>query len=308
MEMFYHISTEMTYLFVLMAIGFVSGKWLKVDSKSISTLSVSVFSPIVFFLTVANMDFTSSAIVAPAAVVFLCLILGITVLHVSRLYLGERTPYLAALSAGTSNWGYFGIPVALSIFDADMAGIYVLLGFGTNLYENSFGVYFISRGRSSPLDSIKNVAKFPATYAIALGLAVSYFGVDMPSGMSVFYGYMKGAYVVAGMMMIGLGIADMRRMTVDAPFVATVFAAKFVLSPIVFSAFVWADAEFFGILSADYYPPLLLLSLMPMAANNIAYAMRFEMRPEKAAVACLATTVAALLYIPFMVGFLHIAD
>jgi predicted permease len=47
---------------------------------------------------------------------------------------------------------------------------------------------------------------------------------------------------------------------------------------------------------------MVLLSVVPMAANTVAIAADLRVHPEKAAVAVLATTFFALVYIPLVVG------
>ncbi|MET0156091.1 MAG: AEC family transporter [Rickettsiales bacterium] len=308
MDVFFTLARETSYLFAMMAIGYVSGRWLKIDARSIGALATAVFAPIVFFIAVSQMRMTNEALCVPALVFALSAILCVTTLRISRRYLGEKTPYLAALSAAGANCGYFGIPVAMALFDPERLGIYVLAGFGFTLCENSLGVYFISRGAYTPLESLKNVLKFPATYAIFAGMACSALHIELPQGITgTFYGYFKGAYVVAGMMVIGLGVSETNKFATDWPYICTVAVAKFVASPLIAVAFVWADRHYFHLLGDDFYRPLLLVSIMPLGVNSIAFAMKYNMRPEKAATACLLTTLAALVYLPLMVKMLEIA-
>lgn len=306
MEIFLKIFTEMSSLYLIIFLGFLSGKYFKVDTNSIATLTVFVISPIVFMLSVAKMEFTVSALVIPLIIACIGTVLSFVTVNVGKLYMGDKAPYLSALTAGTCNWGYFGLPIAFSIFDPDHIAIYVLMGFGTHLFENSFGVYFISRGNFSPLESLKNVLKFPVLYAILIGLLLSFFNVELPSMTETFFQYFKGAYVILGMMIIGLGLSDLERFTVDGWFVGTITALKFVIWPLIAVALIWCDQHIFMALSESFYKPLLLLSIMPMGANNIAYAAKFDMRPGKAAVACLITTLLAMFYVPFMINFLQL--
>jgi predicted permease len=307
MEIFANLFFEILPLYIIMAIGYATGKYFKVDTKSIATVAIFVVSPIVFLLTVSKMEFTASAVLAPVIVLGIASLIAFAVLRAARFYPDEKTPYLAALMAGTSNWGYFGVPIAFSLFDPSQVAIYVVIGFGTMIFENSFGIYFISRGHNSPIESFKNIFRFPVLYAIIVGLFLSYFDYQIPLIGDKFFDYFKGAYVVLGMMMIGLGLADMERFTIDRGFLATVFAVRFLIWPLAALVFVGMDKNVLGIMDPSFYAPFLLFSLMPMAANNIAFAAKFDMGPGRASVAALASTLFAMVYIPFAIWVLGLA-
>ncbi len=182
----------------------------------------------------------------------------------------------------------------------------MLIGFGTHLFENSFGIYYISRGSLSSFESFKNVFKFPVIYAILIGLFLSYSNYQLPVLDDDFFQYFKGAYVVLGMMLIGLGMNNMERFTIDKSFIATVFAVRFVIWPFIAVLYIWFDKNIVTLLGEDFYKPLLLFSVMPMGANNIAFAAKFDMNPGKASVAALASTVFAMLYVPLALNFLNL--
>ena len=304
MDIFISLFFDILPLYIIMAIGYASGKFFDIDTKSIATITVFVVSPVVFILTVSKMDFVVGAIFAPVIVMGLGVLISLAALHSGKLYLGEKAPYLSALMSGTSNWGYFGVPIAFALFDPSIVAIYVVIGFGTMLFENSLGIYFISRGHQSPIESFKNIFRYPVLYAIILGLLMSYFQYEIPILDDEFFGYFKGAYVVFGMMMIGLALADMHRFTIDWSFVATVFSIRFLVWPVMAFAVIWMDKNILNVMGENFYKPFMLFSLMPMGANNIALAAKFDMNPGRASVACLASTIFAMVYIPVMIKFL----
>lgn len=296
---------EIVPLYVISVLGYIAGRFFPVDTKSITTLSIYIISPVVFLLSIAQMTFTAGAIWAPLMILALACVVGVATVRIMRLYAGEKAPYLAGMAAGTSNWGYFGIPVAIALFPPDMLAAYIMIGFGLQIYENTLGIYFISRGSRSPLESVINIFRFPSVYAIILGLILSYISFEMPDYGEKFFELFKGAYTVLGMMIIGLGLAGLRRFTVDVPFVASMFALRFALWPVLALALAAADRQL-GLLGETFHAPLLLFSIMPMAANNIAFAAQFDMNPGKASVAVLLTTLFALFYIPLIIRVLGI--
>lgn len=295
---------EMLPLYLMMAIGYLAGRLFKPDTKSIATLTVFVLSPIVFMLTVAQMEFSIGALLGPFIVFALSVLVSFCVLGLGRQVSAGKTPYLMALISGTSNWGYFGISIAFVLFEPAVVGLYVLIALGTIVFENSFGIYYASRGQSSPLESFKNVFRYPVLYAIIIGVFLSYLEYQPPILSGTFFEYFKGAYIVLGMMMVGLALADMERLTVNIGFLASTFGLRFLIWPALAIGVVWLDKNVIGLMNADFYASLLLISLMPMGANNISFAAKFDMGPGRTAVACLATTLFAMIYIPVAVRFL----
>lgn len=303
-DVFWSIVDEMLPLYIMMLLGYLGGKLFQVETKSVASLAVFVVSPIVFMLSVQKMQFSAGAIYAPLVMMALGIAVSLLVLKTTKTFMDAKTPYLSALMSGTSNWGYFGMPLAFILFDPQIVALYVLIGFGTHLFENSFGIYYISRGNLSPVESFKNVFKYPTIYAIVIGLVLSYTGTEVPILDDQFFNYFKGAYVVLGMMIIGLGIANMERFTVDAKLISTVFGVRFLLWPMVALGTIWLDKNVFTLLGPDFYKPLLLFSVMPMGANNIAFAAKFDMNPGKASVAALASTIFAMFFVPLALYFL----
>lgn len=305
MDLSSNLMTEILPLYLISVLGFIAGKFLKVEAKPISTLTIYMLSPVVFFISLAQVKFDGDALVAPAITFAIATLLSPVLLKLSKFYLQDKTPYLLALASGTSNWGYFGLPIAFVLFNEAQIAAYILIGFGFQVFENTLGVYYISRGNKSPLQSFLTVFKVPVIYSIALGLACSYLSVDIPASGEKLLELFKSAYTVTGMMMIGLGIASLTRFRIDIPFTLSICITRFILWPAIATGFIYLNQDF-NFISDIYHKPLLLFSLMPMAANNIAFAAQFNVFPGKASVAVLISTLIALFYIPWAIGFLGI--
>ena len=303
MEWFADLLSGLLPLYFIAFLGFIAGRLLKVDIKSITTLTIYIISPIVFVFAIAAIDFSLSALLAPILVLFIATALSFLLLNPSKLFLNDdKTPYITAMSLGTNNWGYMGIPIAFALFSPEVAGAYVLIGFSFQLYENTLGVYYISRGKMSPKQSALNILKLPSFYAIFVGLTLSFFGFENPQIGEKFVELFKGAYTVLGMMIIGLGLSTLKRFTFDLKFITVSMIIRFMVWPAVAVTLI-ALNQHFQVLDKLYHKPLILFSIMPMAANNIAFAAQFDMNPGKVSVAVLITTLFALIYIPAIIFF-----
>lgn len=304
MDPFYtNLLEQLLPLYAIAFLGYIVGKFARIDIKSITTLTIFVISPSVFVLSIAKLDFAAGAIIVPLMMFALACLFSLIALKISKFYMDDKTSYLAALATGTSNWGYFGVPIAFALFPPEMVAAYIITGVSFQIYENSLGLYFISRGHKDPWQSFLTIFKYPVIYAITLGLALSAFHIELPSIANNILGLFKGAYTVLGMMIIGLGLSQMEKFSIDIKFIATMFAVRFVMWPLIALAIVATD-QHLHILGDDFHKPILLFSIVPMAANNIAFASHFDMNPAKAAMGVLLTTVFALVYIPLAIKLL----
>ena len=153
MDLSSNLMTEILPLYLISVLGFIAGKFLKVEAQPISTLTIYMLSPVVFFISLAQVNFDGDALIAPAITFAIATLLSPILLKLSKFYLQDKTPYLLALASGTSNWGYFGLPIAFVLFNEAQIAAYILIGFGFQVFENTLGVYYISRGNKSPLQS-----------------------------------------------------------------------------------------------------------------------------------------------------------
>ncbi len=91
---------------------------------------------------------------------------------------------------------------------------------------------------------------------------------------------------------------------VDARFTGLALAAKFAVWPLAMLAIVAADAATLRFFGTEIHRVMLLLSMVPLAANTVAFATELRSQPEKAAFAVLASTIVALFYVPALSALL----
>jgi predicted permease len=106
------------------------------------------------------------------------------------------------------------------------------------------------------------------------------------------------------MMLIGLGIGTSKKLQFDIKFTAITFFAKFAVWPFLILLIILLDKSFLHIYNLQIYKVMLLLSIVPLAANAVAFSTVLKLHPEKAALAVLLSTLFALFYIPLMIMLL----
>lgn len=306
MALFFSLLASILPLYGMIALGWIAGRFYGVEKESLAGLAIYILVPAVSFYYVTALEFQP----AYAALPFLVFVLysamtGLFYALGKKLYPDKRANLLAICCA-SSNTGYLGLPIIILLFPPEWVGVYVFALTGGLLYEASVMYYIANRGNFSPAQSLSRVLKFPVLYAIFIAGALNYAGVDLPSALEPFWGYFKGAYVVIGMMIIGVSLSKLSRLVIAPRFLAVVFLAQFIVWPLAAFAVIGLDRMFIQGFPPEIYKMLLIMAIMPPAANIAAFAARLDLDPEKAASTVLLGTLFALFYIPFvllMIGF-----
>ena len=106
------------------------------------------------------------------------------------------------------------------------------------------------------------------------------------------------------MMLIGLGLSKMENLfRPDWSFLRWMFSIRFVVWPLAMAAVVAADVSLFHLYGHDIHFMMLLIGMVPMAANTVAFAETLGLSAENAASAVLLSTLFALFFIPAGLSF-----
>ncbi len=284
-----------------MGMGFVAARVLSVPGEPVSKLIFYLIVPIVFFNGALHAPLSLSVLSLPlvpfAISSLLCLLFYYFGQHMFR----DATRNLLALSAGNANVGYFGLPVAYMLFDTKDVSLYMVLMLGTTLYESTLGYYIAARGQFTAEEALRKVLRLPVIYGFSAGLLLNALNVHVPVFLDDFFFNVRGCYTVLGMMIIGIGLAQVKEFSLDLKFTACAFFGKFICYPLLALAFIALDNSLLHWYSAQAHAALMLLSIVPMAANAVVIATLLNVQPAKAAVAVFLSTLFALFYVPLMV-------
>ena len=306
MSVFFSLLVNLLPLYILIGMGFIAARSLKVDRQSLASLAIFMFMPIVVFGFVVKLEFQASYIMLPLIIFLVSIITGLVFLAVGKKVYGDNTANLMAMCCSMGNTGYFGLPLVFLFFDEQQTAVYIFMMLGGSVYEATFGYYLAARGAFDVKTSLKKLAKFPALYAITAGFIANGLGYKPPELFETYWAYFKGAYVVLGMMIVGAALANINKLVFGPRFMALVFLGKFVAWPALIYAFIAFDNAVLGWYPQDIHNLILIMSLVPPAANIAAFAAQMNLKPEKAATTILVSTVFALVYIPAMIWLLNI--
>ncbi|MES2214676.1 MAG: AEC family transporter [Pseudomonadota bacterium] len=288
-------------------IGFLAGRWSKVERDSIASLLFYFISPIVFFSIPCSTTLSLSSLSITLVTFVIATGLCSFSYYIFGKYWDDDTRNILAMSAGTGNGGYFMLPIAAALFDDYTLSIYMMATIGVNLYESSVGYYICAKSMTSTKESIIKVLKLPMLKAFALGCFCSVAGLTIPEFLDDFTYSMRSTFSILGMIMIGLGLSTIPKFEVDKRFTIAAFVSKFLFYPVAINIFILLDRYFLNFYDDHYYDALQLLAVAPMAANTIVIASIWKFNPEKVATTVLLSLLFALFYIP-IVASLFIRD
>lgn len=288
-------------LYFLILLGYIAGKHLSVQKETISALLIYIIYPVVVFTGVMNANVTPATLLLPVVVCGVACCLSLLFYRLSSGVWHDATRNLLAFGAGNANTGYFGVPVALALFGEEQVGIYILCIIGITFYENTLGFFITAKGHHTAKESLLKLAKLPTLYAFVLAVVLSLFDAQLPQLYLDTAASFRAAFTLLGMMIIGLGLAGVKKYAFDLKLVAMSFIAKFLAWPLFMVGIIALDVNFLHMWSEQIHKILLLIAIMPLAANMVVFATQLKTHPEKASLAVLLSTLFALLYIPLMV-------
>jgi predicted permease len=302
MEFTFFIFIKLIASFTLIILGFIARRFVGVDRIPVAQLVFYLISPIVFFHAVAKLKPNLIIFILPLITASIASILAIMAFKFTKNRFDEASRSIFAFTSTNSNVGYFLLPIVWEIFDDTMAGIFVVMVLGNNIYENTVGFFIASMGKFSSKESLMKIIKLPSLYALLLGLIFSMVDhLTIPEMFNDMLLNIRGAYSTLGMMIVGFGLADIKDLKLDFKFIGSSLLVKFFLWPLLTIIIISIDSTFIQAYDQEVHKMLILFSVAPLAANNIVIASVLNLHPEKVAASVVASTIFALFYVPIII-------
>lgn len=285
-------------LYLLIALGYISGRWLDVNLHSVARLNLFIFLPIVSLGAMIRIEFNPTYIILPLTMMGISYAISLSAYTLSKHFWKDGTANLMGAAGVNGNAIYFGLPLIIAMFGPEGAGIYLFLNLGPQINNMTLAYYLVARGQFSVKQSLFKVLLFPVIHAIWIGLLLNFFGVHMSGVFQKYWEYASGCNIFLGMMMIGIGIAKIPKLTFDYKQIFAFFLIKFVLWPAAVLTFVILDIQLLHLFDSKVHQILIFFSVMPLIGNLVAYAAEYNLHPEKTAAAVLMSSVATIIIVP----------
>ncbi len=291
-------------LYLIIILGFVAARYLKVDKEHIARLLIYFITPSVIFLGLVQGPDLSEALAIPLIFCGLGYLICLFHLRFARLIFSDQETRLLALGMSTGNTGYFGIPVTAMLLGTEAIASAVLCAIGQTLFENTLGYYTLARHNISPAQALRRALKLPGLHVFWICLVCGAFSLQWPPIFLEVTGLLKGAYAPLGMMIVGMGLAAVKLSDVNARLLLWSVLGKPLIWLIGVWLVLWFDSHFTSLISPLTAKVMLLQAVTPMAANTVAFASETGCAPGKAALIVMVSTLLGLVITPMMASVL----
>jgi predicted permease len=267
--------------------GYIVGKWLNIETRSISRVVFYLFSPCLIFdlLTTSQLSNGDMARIVGFTVAS---ILTVTLLTwaLGLIFRLERKMLAAVLICTmTLNAGNYGLSLSLFAFGEE-ALAYASLFFVTSaIITYTIGVLIASMGKSSLGTAIKGLTKIPTVYSVILALLFIYTGWELPLPLSRSVSLLGDAAIPGMLLVLGLQLQNNHR---TRHFTALTLANGTRLLGGMAVGFVMAGL--FG-LQGMAYKAGVLESSMPTAVLSTILATEYDAEPAFVTTAVFSSTI-----------------
>ncbi len=169
-------------ILLIAAAGYILGKTLTVDSRTVGRMVFYIFSPLLVF----NMMVTSELSLGQAAITVgytmaVIAVMGILAFLFGKIFQLERPQLLAViLTVAFGNTGNYGLPLVKFAFGDEALAAASIFYVTTTILFNTAGVILASLGHSDLKSAILGVFKLPIVYAVTAALVIKSVGIQIP--------------------------------------------------------------------------------------------------------------------------------
>ena len=289
--------------FLIFGAGFIGQKLLKLDIKSISTMSLYLMLPFLTFDTFYSNELNVEYFYMFLFTFLLALIMMTLTVLFGFFIKADRTQ-MSAMLLGTifPNSGNYGAPVAMFAFGAIGFQYAVIFMVIHAFLMNTIGIFIASYGSektTSIKDSLMRVIKMPVLYGFLFGVLFQLLHIELPSTIQDGISLVGSASIPTVMLILGMQLAEIKPQKFELKYVNTVTIFRMIISPLLAVGLV----NFMPVndMIKNVY---ILLAAMPIAANTTLLAVQFNVKPDLTSFTTLVTTLLSLVTIPLTLLFI----
>ena len=289
--------------FLIFGAGFIGQKLLKLDIKSISTMSLYLMLPFLTFDTFYSNELNVEYFYMFLFTCLLALIM-MTLTVLFGFFIKADKTQMSAMLLGTifPNSGNYGAPVAMFAFGAIGFQYAVIFMVIHAFLMNTIGIFIASYGSektTSIKDSLMRVIKMPVLYGFLFGVLFQLLHIELPSTIQDGISLVGSASIPTVMLILGMQLAEIKPQKFELKYVNTVTIFRMLISPLL--AVVLVNFMPVNDMIKNVY---ILLAAMPIAANTTLLAVQFNVKPDLTSFTTLVTTLLSLVTIPLTLLFI----
>lgn len=168
---------------LILGSGWLIGYFFDLNKKTLSTLSLYLFTPLLVFDSISKYPhlFQWITLRILATVTLTILIIWLLVEILARLLKWQKSlKTIILLILILSNTGNWGLPINEAAYGQIGLETAVIILVIMAVYSNTLGVYLSSSDQQTLSKSLKTIFKLPLFYALLLALIVNFFHLSLP--------------------------------------------------------------------------------------------------------------------------------
>ncbi len=231
-----------------------------------------VFSPVLVFNLITSSQLSNKDILRTLVfTVVLIAVVGLLTWLLGKILRFDRKILAAVLiTAMFMNAGNYGLPLTSFAF-GDAALAFASVFFVINaVATNTVGIVIASSGSTSVWNAIKGLVKFPAIYALALGVLFLQFKWQLPEGLDRTVTLLSNAAIPCMLVLLGMQLVNIKLNGHALPLILT-GSMRLIIAPLL----AFGLTRLFG-MSGPAYQAVILESAMPVAVMTTILATEFE--------------------------------
>ena len=277
-------------VFIMITVGYVAGRFLSFDLKTLSRFGLYVLVPCMVFTAMAHTTVSAAEFGQIVAFNLLTLFLlwGISEVTARALRLDRAAASSFHISILFTNCVNVGFPILLLAYGqaaVERGLIYMIV---MQIVLQTFGVYLAARGKANTRAALTRVAQMPGMYAMGLGLLVNAAAVQIPATIFDPLKLIGDSILPFLLVVLGMQLAEVNlRGQWLAASVATII--RLVIAAIV-SIVV---ANLMGLRGVTRQA-MILENSMPTAIFGVALAQEFDTAPDLITTVIFISTLASM--------------
>ena len=275
-ELFNTFANNLLPIMLIAAAGYILGKTLTVDSRTIGRMVFYIFSPLlVFNLMVTSQLNLKQALTTVGYTVAVIAIMGLLAFIFGKIFQLSRPHLLAVIiTVAFGNTGNYGLPLVKFAFGDEALAVASIFYVTTTILFNTVGVVIASLGHLDLKSAILGVFKLPILYAVTIALILKGFGIAIPLPLSRTIEIAANGAIPAMIILLGLELTRIE-WTQSLRATGVGVAAKLLIGPLVGLLL----ANLFG-LQGHTRQGSVIEAAMPAAVATTVVATEYKLEPS----------------------------
>ncbi len=280
--------------------GYLLGKWLQVDPRSLSRIIFYIFTPCLIFDLLVNSQLSNGdmlRMIGFAASIVLSV--GVVTWLIGRaLKLKRRILAAVLLTTMCMNAGNYGLSLNLFAFGEAALSQASIFFITTALMTNTLGVTIASMGRASLKQSLLELFKIPTIYAVILAMVFISQSWQLPIPLERTTSLLSDAAIPAMLVLLGLQLQRNQR-TRHLPALILSNGMRLIGSPVLALGL----AAVFGLQGIAYQAGI-LQAATPTAVLSTVLSTEYDVEPAFVTTVVFTTTLLSPLTLTPLLAYL----